>query len=90
MPSSPGVEATLLLAACHPGGEGKMGGNGITNCKFTNQTLFYPDIHKGRLAKKTRKCGNFFQVGDPPPSSPQFGNPMFVKENHGLFCILGP
>ena len=29
--------------------------------------------------KKTGKCGNFSQVGDPP--SPPFGNPMFVKKN---------
>ena len=40
--------------------------------------------------RKTGTSGNFYQVGDPPPS-PQFGNPMFVREkNYGLLCILGP
>ena len=37
-----------------------------------------PRVSKGRPPnKKTGKCGNFSQVGDPPPS-PLFGNDTFV------------
>ena len=50
-----------------------------------------PKFLKGRSPKKiTGKCGNFSQVGGPPPPSPLFGNDMFVKKKYGLFCISGP
>ena len=34
--------------------------------------------------KKTGKCGNFSQVGDPPPS-PLFGNDTFVLGEKSCF-----
>ena len=36
--------------------------------------------------KKTGKCGNFSQVGDPPPS-PLFGNDMFLREKKLWFIL---